>query len=199
MKKHTHDFTLIEIMTVLVIIGVLAGILYPVLGHVQNKGKITEAKTLVSGMKAAVLGYLSEYNFLPNPQGKTDDQTLGNWDSFDGTYNQLSSILAYTDCENKDNGKKGNVSNTAKNHNGNGTRFITPTKSIYEGGGIIDPWGFQLRVLMDYGGDGKVKSASNYDPSGPTVYLSPVVVFCRGLQDSNEGFEKVSVICSERR
>ena len=67
--------------------------------------------------------------------------------------------------------------------------------------GITDPWGFELAVYMDYNGDGKVKSDNNYDSAGATTYLSPVVVFCRGLQDSKafNSVEKINFICSERR
>ena len=148
MKKHTHNFTLIEILTVVVISGILASILFPVLGHVQEKGKITEAKTLVSGMKTAILGYLTEYNFLPNPKGDTTDKCYGSWSSSgsDEYYCKICSILAYTDCENPNNGKNGKVSSTAKAHNGNGTRFLSATKTMFDGKGITDPWGFQLKL-----------------------------------------------------
>lgn len=55
---------------------------------------------------------------------------------------------------------------------------------------------------MDYDGDGKVKSNANYDPTKQaTTYLSPVVVFCRGRQDTTEEskIEKGEIICSEKR
>jgi len=209
MKTRKHEFTLIEILTVILIIGVLAGMLFPVVGHIQERGRIAEAKTLVSGMKAAVLAYQTEYNCLPNPGNATAEGHLGKWECAsetadpgkDQNYLKLCSILAFTNCEQAN--QAGNVSTTAANLNPHGTRFMSPTKNMFkkESLGICDPWDFELVVFMDYDGDGQVKSTNAFDSSGATTYLSPVVVFCRGSQSTKvlSKITKNNIICSERR
>ena len=58
-------FTLIELLVVIAIIGILASLLLPALAGVKKKAKITQAKTEMSNLAAAIKGYEAEYNFMP--------------------------------------------------------------------------------------------------------------------------------------
>ncbi len=58
--------TLIELLVVISIIGVLAGLLLPVLGKVKMNAKITQTKKEMADIKNAVTVYQTDYSRLPS-------------------------------------------------------------------------------------------------------------------------------------
>ena len=48
MKKYNRHFTLVEMLTVVAIIGILAGLIIPTVVISQKKGRVTQAKTDIS-------------------------------------------------------------------------------------------------------------------------------------------------------
>ena len=72
MKKHsTKQFTLIEMMVVMAIIAILAGILFPAVMAVKDKAKAKETQTLVASVSTAIMQFKGEYNYLPSPDTST--------------------------------------------------------------------------------------------------------------------------------
>ena len=64
-RRPRAGFTLIELLVVIAIIGILAGMLLPVLATVKQKAKIAHAKTDEQGLVTAIQGYDSIYGRLP--------------------------------------------------------------------------------------------------------------------------------------
>jgi prepilin-type N-terminal cleavage/methylation domain-containing protein len=58
-------FTIVELLVVIGIIGILAGIILPVLANVKTKGKIAYARSEMGGLSAAVKAYEGDYNRYP--------------------------------------------------------------------------------------------------------------------------------------
>lgn len=66
--RKQRGFTLIELLVVIAIIGVLAGILMPSLARAKQAARITQAKTEMQGIKAAIQQYYNTYNRYPTPK-----------------------------------------------------------------------------------------------------------------------------------
>jgi prepilin-type N-terminal cleavage/methylation domain-containing protein len=68
MKNHSNTkqaFTLIEILTVLAIIGVLAALLFPAINGAMLTAKETKANTVVKGLASVFQQYYTEYGCWP--------------------------------------------------------------------------------------------------------------------------------------
>lgn len=61
-------FTLIELLTVIAIIGILAGILVPAVGQVRKKTAIATSKAKIAQYVTALEGFKAEYGYFPFTQ-----------------------------------------------------------------------------------------------------------------------------------
>lgn len=62
-------FTLIEMLTVVAIIGILAALLLPALQFVIRKAEVARAQTAVYGLATAFKAYFTEYGKWPSTSG----------------------------------------------------------------------------------------------------------------------------------
>ncbi|MGD0016151.1 MAG: type II secretion system protein [Verrucomicrobiia bacterium] len=58
-------FTMLEMLTVIAVIGILAGLLLPTLGKAREKAKIAKAQTAINGLAGAFRAYYTEYGKWP--------------------------------------------------------------------------------------------------------------------------------------
>lgn len=70
--KNNRAFTLIELLMVIAIIGILAGILIPVVGVVREKANIAASKSQLSGYANAIGLFKGEYNYYPFSDAQQD-------------------------------------------------------------------------------------------------------------------------------
>ncbi len=90
MKK--RSFTLIEIMTVIIIIGVLAGFALNALMHGRNQALRTESRIGAESLRVAITQYEGDYGMLPYP-GNPPDVVIGE-DENESDYDNMIQILA---------------------------------------------------------------------------------------------------------
>ena len=64
-RSNPSAFTLIELLVVIAIIGILAGMLLPVLNRAKQKTKIAQAKLEIAGIVNAINKYEADYNRFP--------------------------------------------------------------------------------------------------------------------------------------
>ncbi len=74
-----RSFTLIELLTVIAIIGILAGILLPALARVRDKAKGAQARSDIAALKLAISSYQQTYGYLPTALADPDYTNLINY------------------------------------------------------------------------------------------------------------------------
>jgi type II secretory pathway pseudopilin PulG len=162
-------------LVVIAIIGILAGILLPVLATAKKKAKVAEAKIRMADIENAVIAFQSQYNRMPGSQlargGGVPDFTFGTFGismlvtnggppaAYQTNNSEL--VAALMDLTQYRNGAP-----TA-----NAGHALNPQKVAFLGGkeatsvgspgigpdGVYrDPWGTPYMVTLDMDGDGLV-------------------------------------------
>ncbi len=145
MKKRT--FTLVELLTVIAIIAVLAGILLPALSKSKEKALATKARADVTSIAAAIGQFETTYGYLPYTEVPPQDPP--DTDAEVGTYSDFIDILTAND----------------DTKNPRQMSFLSADSSDFQ-----DPWGEDYNIVLDYDYDGKITSygsPSNTLEDGP--------------------------------
>jgi prepilin-type N-terminal cleavage/methylation domain-containing protein len=151
MKNHTkrnQAFTLIELLTVIAIIAVLAGLLFPAFQSAMRKGETAQAQTDIKMIESAIQAYHLQYGLYPVvPLSNNDnggDYCFGGLGGY-ANNGQLMDILRSFD---RGPGNSGFANNLRK------IVFINASqKSLDSTGNYLDPWGRQYEITIDTGND----------------------------------------------
>ncbi len=146
-------FTLVELLTVITIIIVLAGLTVQISGYVQRKGAMARAQAEVAAMEAALESYRADNGIYPSDAATDalDAQTSTNPSGY-----QSASLLLYKELSG-DSNADGQFSDTEK---GNKTYFEFPDNMLAKNGDTVlyvqDPFGFSYgySTIQQSGGDG---------------------------------------------
>lgn len=97
MKSAKKGFTLIELMIVISIIGVLVGLLTPMISNAQKNAVKATSKTFFSNMVNALERYKDEYGYFPDFLTARDRTNLD-----DGNYAEnFVKAVTGVDCDGK--------------------------------------------------------------------------------------------------
>lgn len=75
--QRNAGFTLVEVLTVVIIIGVLISILIPVVSGVQKRARAAETQSWVSQLSNAITNYYQDFKAYPGPLGNNEIQNPG--------------------------------------------------------------------------------------------------------------------------
>jgi len=147
--KNTTAFTLVELLVVIGIIGILAGLISTAVVSAKKKALVASAQVEIKNIVGAISKYESEYNRYPCPTNAAEDTVFG----LDGKNAAIIDILRDIDSPNN------------PNHARNPRRVVfieakiassTEMPGIGPDGTWRDPWGRAYRIGIDYNYDNKV-------------------------------------------
>lgn len=86
MNHKTAGFTLIELMIVVAIIGILAAVAIPAYQNYIARSQMSEALSLMDGLKPIIVEYYSQTSSCPGPNGAGPSHGLPQDSTITGTY-----------------------------------------------------------------------------------------------------------------
>jgi prepilin-type N-terminal cleavage/methylation domain-containing protein len=172
-NKSPRAFTLIELLTVIAIIGILAGIIIPTTGAVRTAAKKAQTKSQFAQWTNAFVLYKQEYGYYP---------TIGT----DGTDNLISTVNDTEEFVITLTGK--NINGTALGTsaaevaklNGNKRRLSFYSFSESELPTVASPLlsdafgNTEIGILVDSNGDGVIKNGSGAGQDGVLAAVNPI-------------------------
>jgi type II secretory pathway pseudopilin PulG len=176
------------LLTVITIIAILMGLLFPAINIAKDQARKAEAKTAVTGVVAAVKQYYTEYGKYPlgdlaQPSSPQDvifgDSSTPNQKLFDilrnigaapGQPNQYNprAIVFFDGKSASDAAAPKSGFATADGPNG-ATR-----------GSYVDPWGYPYRICIDGDYDNKISNLPYTDFQNTSAPLTGVAAFSVG-------------------
>jgi prepilin-type N-terminal cleavage/methylation domain-containing protein len=148
---HRSGFTLIEMLVVIAIIAILAGLLFPAINRALETAKRNQAAADVRAIAAAINMFYNDYGYLPIPlsdQGTVADRDDAN-DGATLTPAESRRIIQVL---------------TAVPQGHNAGHELNPRRKVYlsgpnfnEDGEFLDPWGRQYIIKLDTNFDGVVE------------------------------------------
>ena len=186
-------FTLIELLTVIAIIAILMGLLFPAIGTIKESARKTQAKNDVTNIVAAVKQYYTEYGKYPQVTEGTatsdDDAAIGETQAGgladnSALFNTLRSIPEglNTSPDYKYNPRRivffeGKAATDPTNPRAG----FTDTQDAAKKGCFFDPWGKQYCVVIDTNYDNVIKLDKQYtDFAGTNAPRVGVAAFSLG-------------------
>jgi len=163
MRKNSSSnrgFTMIELLTVIAIIGILAGLLFPAISTAMKKTKIAKAQVEVHALETAWLAYFNEYGQWPivingnlvrflrpmaPPNYNADVVTSQGLQ----TWNDTTALLQGVDTTQNGANPNGLIGNYNSPLNNQKLTQFTNLKKDPGTGQILDPWGHPYKFLFD--------------------------------------------------
>ncbi len=192
----TNGFTLVELLTVIAIIAVLMGILFPTINSAIESAKKTQAKNDELQIVNAIKGYYTEYGKYPSTGANTGSDSTDYFAGDDATGSELMDALRVPVPTSTYALNPRKIVFLEVPASKNSTK---PKAGIGGNGRFYDPWGYVYRVKIDNNYNGTLDNPYNQN-AGPTSLNTGVIVWSIGRDggpgsgDKNSSAAKDDVI-----
>lgn len=172
MKQNIHKtraFTLIELLMVIAIIGILAGILIPTVGAVRKQANVAASKAQLSNYVTAIQMFKGEYGYYPFVTGASD-QTVDLGTDSSNFIETLSGRNPTTGASSAGTGNRRRISF----HSFSESEFLLDDSDVTDQTQIADRFNnTAIYIEIDGDGDGFVKpvGASKQIKTSVTAYV----------------------------
>jgi prepilin-type N-terminal cleavage/methylation domain-containing protein len=203
LRSTSAGFTLVELLTVIAIIAILMGLLFPAINIAREQARKAQAKNDCAQITAAVKAYYAEYGKYPLPvatmaAGSTPQDVMFGPPGISspqglnlGTNQQLFDILRNIDSTGATTAGQPNQYNpraivffdgkTATDPTNPRAGFVpSNTTSSQKQGAYMDPWGSEYGVCIDADYNNQLTSIPYNDFQGTSAPYIGVGVFSLG-------------------
>lgn len=161
-------FTLIEMLVVIAIISILAGLIFPAVGRSIENAKRTKAANDARALASAITLFTSDHGYLPVPLA-----TQGAPNQDYQNFTQAESRLIIQVLTNQ-------PQNYNQNHRLNTERKVyVNLENIQPDGTLLDPWGQQYWIVLDRSGDNRIR----FPQDSPDYFLTRALVISSGRSE----------------
>lgn len=163
-----HGFTLVELLTVIAIIAILMGLLFPAISIVKEQARKAEAKTACTAIVAACKAYNTEYGKYPvlDKATATPADIWFGESAPSGNNSALFTTLRAKAVGTPDYNPRRIVFFEGKD----ASNPTTPKGGFAPNGIFYDPWGTQYNVIMDADYDNQITIVPHSDFKTTTTY-----------------------------
>ncbi|MDF1737764.1 MAG: type II secretion system protein [Verrucomicrobiales bacterium] len=193
-RSRVAAFTLLELLVVISIIGILAGMLYPAALAVMAHVKKTRTENTAIHLRNAINAYYTEYRKFPCEAGKNDEATIHLV-----TDTELMDVLCASPSAVKQGGlnPRGIVFFTARNARPMGNGKYHNGLRIDESGGasLYDTWGEYFEVALDGDNNGRIATPEWDRDNSSSEITESILVWSKGPDTEVDG-EKADNITS---
>ncbi|MBO4648448.1 MAG: prepilin-type N-terminal cleavage/methylation domain-containing protein [Lentisphaeria bacterium] len=186
-------FTLVELLTVIAVIAILAGIAIPVVVGMQSKGKETSARADMNAIKIALTQFKADYSIFPVAPSTNDTllkALFKSGDTNDDSTNDAMMEELTTILTTPSSGAP--ASKTTFTYNTKKKRYLdAPAKPVTSVTGSavfakLDPWGRRYNIALDTNYDRKLilKKAFLGTDSDETI-VGDIAIFSYGTAEDS--------------
>ena len=177
-----HAFTLIELLMVIAIIGILAGILIPTVSAVKRQANVAASKSQLSQYVNAIQLFKGEYGYYPFLEAHND-----NGENINDLSDNFIETLSGRDATN------GNSESVGVNRRKIEFHGFSVAEFYRKSDGTVDPTkvadrlnNTNIYIVIDGDGDGQIKVPIPSDVSTSQVLRTTVTAYVEA--DTNNGY-----------
>jgi len=172
-QKKINAFTLIELLMVIAIIGILAGILIPTVGAVRKQANVAASKAQLSNYVTAIQMFKGEYGFLPFVDSATAPSETFALNSTGQSTEFIQTLSGREPDGSLIDTSTGRESGNRKKiafHSFSGSEFFVNDSDVVSINQIADRFNnIEIFIELDADGDGFVDPAPSSDPIRTSV------------------------------
>ena len=196
-----YSFTLVELLTVIAVIAILAGIAIPVVIGMQSKGKETAARADMNAIKIALTQFKTDYSIFPvaqpNPVADTRMRAAfksgdtGTQDSaIDSMISELTTFAAAPDESNAPAPATMTYNTKKRKYLDAPAKPVAPVftvGSVTSGFIKLDPWGRRYNIALDTDYNKKLELTTAFLGTGSTaeIIVGDVAIYSYGTAEDD--------------